>query len=167
MLGAVATVALAVAVTASADDGGGKGKKHDEGHANAAKLLSARLAPSLPTDPVVHGVPAGAAPWVIKRGHVSLGADGRLEVELQGLVIPVAHGGLPAGTARPVTTVSASLYCAPDAAGAAATTGSVAISEAGNARIEDRIDLPATCLVPTILVHPNGLNAYIALPGRR
>jgi hypothetical protein len=52
---------------------------------------------------------------------------------------------------------------------AADTTGQVPISRAGNARIEDRsFSVPATCLAPVILVHPNGDAAhYIALDGRR
>jgi hypothetical protein len=162
-----AVLALGVAVAASADDGGDNGDHHGDKHGNAAKVLSARLAPSLPADPAVHGVPAGGVPWVIDRGTVSLGADGHLKVAIRGLVIPVAHGGLPAGTARPVTTVRASLFCAPDTAGAVATTGSVPISEDGDARIDDRIALPSTCLSPTVLVQPNALNAYIALPGWR
>jgi hypothetical protein len=165
-IAAVAALVLATAVVASADDGGGKGEKHGEAH-DAAKILSASLAPSVPADPAVHGVPAGGAPWVLQRGRVSLGANGRLRVRVRGLVIPVAHGSLPAGTARPVTTVRASLFCAPDTSAATATTGSVPISEDGDARIDARIALPATCLSPTVLVQPNALNAYIALPGFR
>ena len=167
VLAAAAVLALAVAAAALADDGGGKGDDQGEQHGNAAKVLAARLAPSVPTDPAVHGVPAGGVPWVIERGSVSLGADGHLKVAIRGLVIPVAHGGLPAGTARPVTTVRASLYCAPDTSAAVASTGSVPISEDGDARIDDRISLPSTCLAPTVLVQPNALNAYIALPGFR
>jgi hypothetical protein len=165
-LAAVAAAAL-VAAVARADDGGGKGDG-DQGKTNAAKIFSAALAPSIPSDPAVHGVAAGAVPWVLKHGRVQLAANGRIKIDLRGLVIPVAHGTFPANTARPVTTVSASLYCAPDATGAAATTDSVPISEDGDARITDTLQLPSTCLAPTVLVHPNGgLGAYIALPGWR
>lgn len=168
VLSMLAAVALVAAVVASADDGHGKGDDHDgRRHDDAARIFSASLAPSMPSDPAVHGVPAGGAPWVLDRGQVKLGADGHIKVELRGLVIPVAHGTFPAGTARPVTTVRAALFCAPDSAGAAATTASVPISEDGDARIDDRITLPATCLAPTVLVQPNALNAYIALPGWR
>jgi hypothetical protein len=105
---------------------------------------------------------------VIERGRVRLAADGSIEVQLRGLVIPIAHGTFPANTALPVTTVSASLFCAPDSTGPAATTESAPISADGNARITGKLTLPATCLAPTVLVHPNGgVGAYIALPGRR
>ncbi|HEU5362707.1 MAG TPA: hypothetical protein VFU56_05150 [Gaiellaceae bacterium] len=168
VLAVLAAAALGAAVVASADDGHGKGDDNDgRRHQNAARIYSAALAPSVPSDPAVHGVPAGGAPWVLDRGQVKLGADGHIKVELRGLVIPVAHGTFPAGTARPVTTVRASLFCAPDTSGAAATTGSVPISEDGDARIDDRIALPSTCLAPTVLVQPNALDAYIALPGWR
>jgi hypothetical protein len=173
VLVALATVAAAalIAAVASADDGGGKGDgdqgKNRQGD-DAAKVFSAALAPSTPTDPAVHGVAAGGVPWVLDRGRVQLAADGKIRIDLRGLVIPIAHGTFPANTARPVTSVSASLYCAPESSAATATTGSVPISEDGNARISDTLTLPATCLAPTVLVHPNGgLGAYIALPGWR
>ena len=169
-LAAVACAALVATVAASADDGGRKGDDHDQqgNREDAARILSATLAPSMPGDPSVHGVTPGGVPWVLDRGSVKLSADGRIKVALRGLVIPIAHGAFPANTARPVTTVSASLYCAPDASAAAATTSSAPISEDGDARIVDALHLPATCLAPTVLVHPNGgLTAYIALPGWR
>lgn len=173
LLVAVATVAAAalVAAVASADDGGRKGDddqgKNGRGD-DAAKILSAALAPSMPGDPAVHGVAPGGVPWVLDRGRVQLAANGKIKIQLRGLVIPVAHGTFPANTARPVTTVNASLYCAPDSSAAVATTVSAPISEDGDARISDTLTLPATCLAPTVLVHPNGsLTAYIALPGWR
>jgi hypothetical protein len=170
VLAAVAVAAL-VAAVASADDGGRKGDddrgKNGRGD-DAAKIFSAALAPSLVGDPAVHVVGAAGAPWALRRGRVQIAANGKIKVELRGLVIPIAHGTFPANTARPVTTVTASLYCAPDSSTAAATTGSVPISADGNARITDTFTLPATCLAPTVLVHPNGgLGAYIALPGWR
>ena len=168
---AVIAAAALVAAVASADDGGRKG---DDDHGrnqrgdDAGKIFSAALAPSQVPDPAVHGVAAGGAPWVLKRGRVQLAADGKIKVELRGLVIPIAHGTFSANTALPVTTVNASLYCAPDSSAAAATTVSAPISPDGNARITDKLTLPATCLAPTVLVHPNaGLGAYIALPGWR
>jgi hypothetical protein len=167
---AIAALSLLVAVVASADDGGGGG--HDgngnRGDENGTRLFAAALAPSLTTDPTVHGVSPGGAPWVLGRGRVILRSDGRIRVDVRGLVIPVPHGTFPANTARPVTTVTASLYCAPDASAAVATTAAAPISEAGDAQIDDTLTLPQTCLAPTVLIHPNGIaGAYIALPGWR
>ncbi|MBV8948847.1 MAG: hypothetical protein JOZ95_25725 [Solirubrobacterales bacterium] len=127
-------------------------------------LIDESIAPSQPTDPTFHGVKPGGAPWVLKAGRVRLTSDGRLDLEVRGLVIPTT------GTASPVTTITASLYCGADAdATPAGTTQSVPISSTGNARIRDRtLTVPSTCLAPVILVHPNGIaTAYIALDGWR
>jgi hypothetical protein len=165
---AVLAVAALVAAVASADDGGRKGDDDQGKRDDAAKIFSAALVGSQLADPAIHGVTRGGAPWVMKRGRVQLAADGAIKIQLRGLVIPIAHGTFPANTALPVTTVSASLFCAPDSTGPAATTNSASISADGNARITDKLTLPATCLAPTVLIHPNGgLTAYIALPGWR
>ena len=146
-LATVACAALIATVAASADDGGRKGDDHQGKNGqreDAAKIFSAALIGSQLEDPAIHGVTRGGAPWVIDRGRVQLAANGRIKIQIRGLVIPIAHGTFPANTARPVTTVSASLYCAPDTAGAAATTGSVPISVDGDARIQETLTLPST-----------------------
>jgi hypothetical protein len=162
---AVALLVLVAAVGAAAHDG----KKNDDGdHGGGRVVFAASLAPSLSSDPAIHGVAAGGLPWALGRGSVRLSRNGELRVKIRGLVIPVAHGTFPAGVASPVTTVTASLYCAPDSSAAVATTASAPISASGDARIEDDLTLPATCLAPIVLVHPNGgLAAYIASSGWR
>jgi hypothetical protein len=130
-------------------------------------VLDASLAPSQPTDPTFHGVAPGGLPWVLKRGEVKLKAKGKLDLRVRGLVIPVAPAN---GTTGPVTTISASLYCGADSDTTAAdTTPAVPISSNGNARIRDKsFTVPATCLAPVVLVHPNGDPAhYIAVEGWR
>jgi hypothetical protein len=64
-----------------------------------------------------------------------------------------------------VTTVSASLYCGASTT-PVGTSGSFPISTGGDARITANFTLPAKCLVPALLIHPNGANAvYIASSG--
>ena len=151
----VAAAALVFAVAASGH--GGADGKRNEGHGKA--ILSSTLAPSVPTDVAIHGIVPGGVPWVLDRGSVRLKADGELDVRIRGLVIPSL------GTAGPVTTVSASLLCGADTA-PAATTGAVPLSSSGDARIEATIAVPATCLAPSVVVHPNGnVKAYIAVTG--
>jgi hypothetical protein len=136
----------------------------DRGKRTGMPLIGASLAPSQPTDPTFHGVSPGAAPWVLKSGNVRLKRDGKLDLRVQGLVIPTL------GTAGPVTTISASLYCGADTNTTAAdTTQQVPISSKGDARIHDpSFTVPSTCLAPVVLVHPNGLaTTYIALDGWR
>jgi hypothetical protein len=147
------------------DNQGKRGRHHGRHRGNA--VLEASLAPSLTTDPSFHGVAPGGVPWVLKRGDVELKAKGRLELRVRGLVIPAPTG---TGTPGPVTTITASLYCGADSDTTAADTSkSVPLSQSGNARIEDRsFNVPATCLAPVILVHPNGDAAhYIAVDGWR
>jgi hypothetical protein len=130
----------------------------------AATVLDDSLAPSQPTDPTFHGVAPGRAPWVLTSGKVRLTSDGKLDLEVRGLVVPTT------GTTGPVTTISASLYCGADTSPTPAdTTQQVPISSTGNARIHDRsFAVPSTCLAPVILVHPNGnAGVYIALDGWR
>lgn len=172
---AVAIAALSMALAAGASGHGSRPSGHGErgrphhmnqsghhGKRHGALLIDESLAPSLPTDPTFHGVAPGGAPWVLTRGEVRLTSNGRLDLVLRGLVIPST------GTAGPVTTVSASLYCGADSDTTAAdTTQQVPISSSGNARIRDpSFSVPSTCLAPVILVHPNGIaTAYIALDG--
>jgi hypothetical protein len=162
LVGAIAVGSMALAVgSVGADPGKG-------GDGNGGPLLTEGLAPSMPTptDPSFHGVAPGGAPWVLQEGDVRLKPDGKLDLRVQGLVIPVAPGN---GTPGPVTTINASLYCGADAdTAAAATTPSVPISRQGDARIQATIPVPSTCLAPVILVHPNGSpSAYIAVAGWR
>jgi hypothetical protein len=148
------------AVTATGHEGGKAGDNH--GRHRGATVLEATMAPSVPADPMIHGVAAGNAPWVLRRGDVRLRGDGRIRVRVRGLVIPVAPGN---GTPGPVVTVDASLYCGNDTT-PVGTTAQVPISRAGNARMSGRFTLPAKCLAPVVLVHPNGNTAaYIAASG--
>jgi hypothetical protein len=154
---------------------GASGPKHHGKHQGKAKhgqrhhapLIKESLAPSQPSDPTFHGVGPGAAPWVLKRGEVTVKRGGTLKLRVKGLVIPVAPAN---GTPGPVNTVSASLYCGADTTTTAAdTTQQVPISRKGDARIHDRsFSVPSTCLAPVILLHPNGDAAhYIAVDGWR
>jgi hypothetical protein len=148
----VAVGALVFALSAS-------GSSRDNGNGEA--LVRSGLAPSVPTDPAFHGIAAAGAPWVLSGSSVRLKASGELDISIDGLILPSL------GTAGPVTTVSASLLCGGDAnANRAATTGTFPLSQAGDARIEETLSLPATCLAPIFVIHPNGGTArYIAVSG--
>lgn len=161
-IGAALTIAVLAGSATTAVTAIGRNGAHQQGHHRGVPLLAASLAPSVPGDPPIHGATPGMAPWVLRRGSVLLRRDGRLRVKIRGLVIPTAPAN---GTPGPVMTVSASLYCGDDTA-AADTTPAVPISRGGDARIADRLDLPAKCLAPAVLVHPNdGATAYIAAGG--
>jgi len=144
------------AVSAAGRDTGDHGRHRGEA------LLSTSLAPSVPSDPVLNGASAGGAPWVLTRGTARLGRDGDFRVRIRGLVIPTAPGN---GTPGPVMTVSASLYCGA-ATTATGTTPSVPLSRSGDADIAAQLSVPAKCLAPSVLIHPNGAGpVYIAANG--
>jgi hypothetical protein len=125
----------------------------------ARSLLTSSLAPSVPTDPLLHGVEAGGAPWVLKASLFHLDSHGNVQVVIQGLIIPEL------GTPGPVTTVDASLYCGNEMT-PAATTPSVPISKGGNALILARVKLPSLCQTPAVLINPNSIGSiYIATSG--
>jgi hypothetical protein len=145
-------------------DNGGRGDHQRLGnhHLFSRTVLETTLAPSVPTDPLLNGAAAGGAPWVLKSGHVRIRADGRIDVRIRGLVIPVAPGN---GTPGPVRMVSASLYCGASST-AVGTTAVSPITTTGDARIRGQFTLHAKCLAPTVLIHPNGVNTtYIAASG--
>jgi hypothetical protein len=137
---------------------------HGFGKHRGNTLLETTLAPSIPTDHAIHGVAPGGVPWVLRFGEARLRSSGRIDAVIRGLVIPPPSG---TGTAGPVTMVSASLYCGNDTdTTPVGTTTPTPLSTAGNARIQGTFTLPAKCLAPVVLIHPNGNNAaYITASG--
>jgi hypothetical protein len=100
---------------------------------------------------------------VLDKGSVKISRKGRFELRVDGLVLTST------GTAGSVTSISASLFCGADTNKVAAfTTSAVPLSTDGDARIRQKVTLPATCLAPIVLVHPNGGTArYISVTGWR
>ncbi len=97
----------------------------------------------------IRGVDAAGAPWKVAEGEAELDDDGRLEVEVEGLVLDLP-GNPRDGTTGTVTGVRASLTC--QGTNVVATTGVVPLSSDGDAEIEEDIVLPAMCVAPIILV---------------
>jgi hypothetical protein len=151
----------ASAVTALAHpQGQDRSRGHNE-HGDGLALLTS-LAPSVPSDPTLLGAMAGGVPWVLRSGEAKLSSDGRLTVDIRGLLIP---SGQFAGTTGPVKTISASLYCA-DNSTPVGTSGAVPLFSDGDARITTLLTLPTKCQIPALLIHPNGaLGVYIATSG--
>lgn len=146
---------------------GHHGKSHhgsmgSHGMRKGMTVLGDALAPSMPEDPMLHGVAPGAKPWVLSKGDVRLKADGKLTLHVKGLIIPEL------GTAGPVKMISAALYCG-ESTEAAAMTQEVALSEKGDAHIFDKsFKAPPNCLAPVILVQTKdaeGMSMYIAASG--
>ena len=157
-LGLLAAVALTIPALSS---GGADGRK---------VLSSAVLAPVTgpyvgATNPI-RTVNGGGLPWRIESGNIDLRADGRLHVEVEGLVL--AAGALQ-GT-NPITSFKAIVSCQTiDGTGAAAvsniSTGAFPASNAGDAEIDTSVSLPSPCIAPIVFVtSPTG--AWFAASGR-
>ena len=131
--------------------------------AGGQKVLDSSLValPAGQTGQTLFGVKAGGLPWQIQRGSVLLFADGRLQVDVQGLVLAA---GANAGK-NPIPEARAIVTCA---GAPAAMSGVVPYSAAGNASINQRVALPAGCLAPAVFfagVLPTGSDAWFAVTG--
>lgn len=121
-----------------------------------APILQAPMAGSLPTDPALFGATPGGLPWVVETGSTTLRADGRLDVKVEGLIIP------DRGT-NPLPGLAASVVCN---GVVVATTATVPFSPDGDARIRTSVVLPDRCLAPAVLLNPNGNAAvFIGVTG--
>jgi hypothetical protein len=155
-LGMILVVAASSALVFSLQAGASGG--HHEGH---GKLFRSGLVGNLLTDPPIHGVTRAGAEWVVKKGTATLGRNGKFNLRVKGLVLTST------GTTGTVTTITASLFCAPDSDTAAKfVAGPVPLEPDGDARIHQDVTVPSRCLAPVVLVHPNGgATRYIAVSG--
>ena len=104
--------------------------------AGGRKILDSTMA-GLPTGSLpLDGLTGGGVPWSIDEGRVLLFADGRLHVEVEGLVI-TATG------VNPVTTGKAVVTCG---GAPVAETATVPFSATGDAEIDTVVELPSPCL---------------------
>jgi hypothetical protein len=138
-LGLLLTLTLGAASTASA---GGR------------KVLDTTMA-GLPTGSLpLNGLIGGGVPWSISDGRALLFADGRLHVEVEGLVVT-------ASGVNPITTGKAVVTCG----GAFADdTDVVPFSTAGDAEVHTVVDLPSPCLAPAVFF-TNATGRWFAVTG--
>lgn len=118
----------------------------------------------------IPGVPGGGLPWEIDAAKGELRSDGRLEVEVEGLVlarrapVPVALQGT-----NPIASFKAIVSCLTSASGAPATmnvsTALAPASSSGDAKIEASVELPSPCFAPIMFVTSPG-GAWFAVTGR-
>src|SRR5262245_55297443 len=162
LLAAVAAAVAAILVVPSLGLGGGDGRKVLE-----ARVLGAVVPPYTgPTNPI-RGVPGAGAPWVIGDAEADLRSDGRLKVDVEGLVL--ASSGV-----NPIANFDAVVSCQTTIAGAAAVsnvrTASFPADSAGNAEFDGEVALPSQCFAPIVFVAIPGANGaadrWLAVTGR-
>ena len=156
-LALIATVALAVPALSS---GGADGRK-----VLSAAVLAPVTGPYVGAANPIRGVNGGGLPWRLASGSVDLRSDGRLNVEVEGLVLAA---GLNEGT-NPIPSFKAIVSCQTIASGAAVvsniSTGLFPASAAGDAEIHASVSLPSPCYAPIVFVtSPTG--AWFATTGR-
>jgi len=125
--------------------------------AGGPKVLDATMV-GIPTGGLaLHGLTGGGAPWKIAEGRAKLFADGRLSVDVEGLVL--LNGTNPIANGRAIVTCNSA---------AVATSPIVPFSSAGDAEVEARVAIPSPCLAPAIFfvgVLPNGAERWFAVTG--
>jgi hypothetical protein len=126
--------------------------------ANAAaggqKLFDSTMAGLTTPGQVIDGVTAAGAPWSIESGKATLFANGRLHVEVEGLIV-IALRRNPAATGKAVVSCNGVV---------AATTTTVPFSPAGDAEVDAIVDLPSPCFGPSVFFTSAG-GSWFAVTG--
>jgi hypothetical protein len=156
LLALIGTVALAVPGLSS---GGADGRKVVSG-----AVLTPVTGPYVGSANPIRGVGGGGLPWRLASGNVDLRADGRLHVDVEGLVFAA---GPNEGT-NTVPAFRAIVSCQTIQGGAAAvsnvSTDPFPASPAGDAEIDATVSLPSPCIAPIVFVTSPG-GAWFAATG--
>ncbi len=116
----------------------------------------------------IRGINGGGLPWTLTSSKGELKGSGKLELNIQGLVLAA---GPNAGT-NPITNFRVIVSCLTGDGGVdnvtsglfPATTGS-ALNGGGNSKIETTLALPTPCIAPIVFVtSPTG--AWFAATGK-
>jgi hypothetical protein len=147
VVGAACALALTLTPTSAfAHDDDGHGDDGGKGDLLRSGLVGSTRSADGGAD--IFTVKPGGAPWVVDEGTVRVRRDGRLDVRIEGLVIPTP----PQNGTNPVAAVTATLYCN---AKAAAVTKPFPLSRPeGDGRIRADLMLPMTCVAPVVLLNP-------------
>ena len=123
------------------------------------------VAPFTGTTHPIRGIGGDGVPWAITSAEGQLQANGKLEIEVHGLIIP-ARGNNPISAFRGV--VNCLTTGSPDT-GVNLVTDPFPATPAGDATIEATLTLPTPCIAPIIFV-TNGTGsppgAWFATTGR-
>jgi hypothetical protein len=118
----------------------------------------------------IRGINGGGLPWQIDEAKGELTVDGRLEVDVEGLVLLEAPPVPPAlqGT-NPIPSFRAIVSCLTEADGSVVTTNVVTdpfpATADGDSKIEATVSLPSPCVAPIVFVGPSG-TAWFAATGQ-
>jgi hypothetical protein len=156
LLALVAAVSLAMPALSS---GGADGRKVVSG-----AVLASVTGPYVGAANPIRGVNGGGLPWRLASGNVDLRADGRLHVDVEGLVFAAG----PNEGSNTIPAFKAIVSCQTIENGGATvsniSTAPFPASTAGDAEIDATVSLPSPCIAPIVFVTaPSG--AWLAATG--
>lgn len=163
----VAGVALVIGSLVAGTAGVAIAKSHNDGNVLRADTLFPVAPPFTGSAAnAIRGVTGAGAPWVIGDSDVRLRADGRLKVEVEGLVIAPNGPAAVAGT-NPVPVMKITVSCVSgDGSTMNVFTEGFPVDPAGNGEIKTMISLPHPCVAPIIFVaNNNAAGAWFAVTG--
>ena len=116
----------------------------------------------------IRGINGGGQPWAIGSSHGELKASGKLEINVQGLVLAAG----PNKDRNPITDFRAIVSCLTSDGGVVNVTSELfpatlglASEGGGNAKIEANLTLPQPCIAPIVFVTSPG-GAWFAATGK-
>jgi len=101
---------------------------------------------------VIGGVNACGKIWKINSGEVTLGVDGKLSVDIHGLVLNDASVGQYNGSPDGVDAVAVAVVCNGKSGTVAAQTEPATLSKNGDVRIDTTVSVPKPCAGPIVLI---------------
>jgi hypothetical protein len=165
LLAVIAAAIAAALVLPALGQGGGDGRKVLD-----SQVLAPVVEPYTGGTNAIRTLAGGSLPWQIESGQADLRSDGRIHVEVEGLVL-AQRAPVPTnlqGT-NPIPQFKAVVSCQTITGGAATvtnvSTAAVPASMSGDAEIDDTVTLPSPCFAPIIFVTSTG-NAWFAATGR-
>jgi hypothetical protein len=121
------------------------------GAVQADEVLKAKLKPCVKDGTTFGEVGSCGKVWKLGSGEAKLEADGKIKVEVKGLVLNDTSTGEFNGTPDGVTDVVATLIC--NGTEVAGMADRVPLSNPkGDAKIETKLSMPANCAKPIVLL---------------
>jgi hypothetical protein len=157
LLAVVALAAAALLIVPALGLGSGDGR-----HVLDAQVLAGLPQAYTGAAGAIRGVNGAGAAWSIGDAEADLRSDGRLEIDVQGLIVTVRGN-------NPLKQFNAIVSCQTIVNGAPAVTNVAAglfdANTAGDAQTETDVNLPDPCLAPIVFVTTPG-GSWIATTGR-
>jgi hypothetical protein len=157
LLAVVVLVAAALLVVPALGLGSGDSRKVLD-----ARVLAPLAPPYLGAAGAIRGVNGAGAQWSIGDAEADLRSDGRLELDVQGLIVTV-RGNNPLAQFKGIVSCQSVVNGAPAVVNV--STARFDATPAGDASTETDVDLPSPCFAPIVFVATTG-GSWIAVTGR-